>query len=45
MVYIGKTYSLWYKIIKQLEEITEDFEHKKKNVSYINSNLLILYWR
>lgn len=43
MVYIGKTYSLWYKIINQLEDLTEYFDYKKKNVSYINSKLLILY--
>ncbi|VVC36854.1 Hypothetical protein CINCED_3A003660 [Cinara cedri] len=31
MVYIGKTYSLWYKVIEQLEEICDYFQHEKKN--------------
>lgn len=42
MVYIGKTYNLWHKVIEQLEEICNYFEYEKKNVSFINK-ILILY--
>lgn len=52
MVYIGKTYNLWHKVIEQMEDICNYFEHNKKNVSYqikikinieINKYCLIIY--
>lgn len=36
MVYIGKTYNLWYTVIGQLEDIYNYSERDKKDVSNIN---------
>lgn len=36
MVYIGKTYNLWYTVIEQLEDIYNCSDHDKKDVSNIN---------
>lgn len=33
MVYIGKTYNLWYNVIEEMENICDYFEHAQKNVS------------
>lgn len=40
MVYIGKTYNLWYLVIKEMEDICEYYEHDKRNVSPTNENLM-----
>lgn len=34
MAYIGKSYNLWYKVIEQLEDISNYYEHEKKNVRF-----------
>lgn len=36
MVYIGKTYNLWYKVIEQLEDICNCLHHDRKDVSFTN---------
>lgn len=35
MVYIGKTYNLWYEVINQMEDICDYYEYNKKNVRFI----------
>lgn len=42
LVYIGKTYNLWYKVIEQMEDISNYFQHDKKNVSCTNLYHLFL---
>lgn len=36
MVYIGKTFNLWYLVIDQMENISNSYVHDKHNVSNIN---------
>jgi len=36
MVYIGKTFNLWYLVIDQMENICNSYLHNKHNVSNIN---------
>jgi len=36
MVYIGKTYNLWYLVIDQMENISSYYVHDKHDVSNIN---------
>jgi len=36
MVYIGKTFNLWYLVIDQMEDICSYYVHDQKDVSYLN---------
>jgi len=36
MVYIGKTFNLWYLVIDQMEDICSYYVHDKKDVSNIS---------
>lgn len=40
MVYIGKTYNLWYLVINEMEDMCEYYEHDKKNVGFTNKKLI-----
>jgi len=36
MVYIGRAHNLWYKIINEMEDLCDYFDHAKKDVSCKN---------
>lgn len=41
MVYIGKTFNLWYLVIDQMEDICSYYVHDKKDVRNINYSYFV----